>query len=470
MKKKIITDSSGITIVSLIITIVILSLLASAATYAGVDVIEKARVKKFTIQMQILQTQVNNINSTKKEFDENDGEEITSGSIYYEQLTNRLNLVSDYGYGKTEEDIQGYRYFTEEDLKEDLGIDGVGQSVFINLKENKVISVKGVKQGDTRKYVLEQVSDEIYMVNYEGMDTETKPTFDVNVTPITGQKKWNIEISNIQHTENISKWIVQYKLEDAENWSTSNSLNFIVDVAGNYIIRIRNNDIVSEEKNFVIENQYISDGLILHLDAINNTGDGDEAHSTIADEWKDLSGNENNATLIGNPIWQDKCIYFDGETSYATINNIIKDMQEFSIEFIYSSKQKKSWQYYWGITANKMGLESNAEDKRAVYYDSGKSANFYSIIPSLDIPVNSTITFSKDKIKAYLNGENQEIADNETNVIYSTSGDKFGIGADGNGDYKAKVDYYGFRIYNRLLTDEEIKNNYKVDKVRFNLE
>lgn len=66
---------------------------------------------------------------------------------------------------------------------------------------------------------------------------------------------------------------------------------------------------------------YIKDGLILHLDAINNTGSG---HSNTTNTWKDLSGNGNDATLIGFDTtsgWQENYIKFDGIDDYALSNN-----------------------------------------------------------------------------------------------------------------------------------------------------
>ena len=44
------------------------------------------------------------------------------------------------------------------------------------------------------------------------------------------------------------------------------------------------------------EPQYVTDGLVLHYDVINNTGVG---HSSSTIKWKDLSGNENDGNVTG---------------------------------------------------------------------------------------------------------------------------------------------------------------------------
>lgn len=52
---------NGITLMSLVITIVILLILASIATYSGIEVIKSSKLTKFTTEMKIMQTQVNNL-------------------------------------------------------------------------------------------------------------------------------------------------------------------------------------------------------------------------------------------------------------------------------------------------------------------------------------------------------------------------------------------------------------------------
>ena len=52
---------NGITLMSLVITIVILIILASIATYSGIEVIKSSKLTKFTTEMKIMQTQVNEL-------------------------------------------------------------------------------------------------------------------------------------------------------------------------------------------------------------------------------------------------------------------------------------------------------------------------------------------------------------------------------------------------------------------------
>ena len=51
----------GITLVSLIITIIVMIILSSIAVYSGKEVLESSKFTKFTTEMKIMQTQVNQL-------------------------------------------------------------------------------------------------------------------------------------------------------------------------------------------------------------------------------------------------------------------------------------------------------------------------------------------------------------------------------------------------------------------------
>lgn len=54
-------NNKGITLIALIITIIILLILASVATYNGMEVIQSSKLTAFTAELKIMQTQVNTI-------------------------------------------------------------------------------------------------------------------------------------------------------------------------------------------------------------------------------------------------------------------------------------------------------------------------------------------------------------------------------------------------------------------------
>lgn len=64
---------------------------------------------------------------------------------------------------------------------------------------------------------------------------------------------------------------------------------------------------------------YVTDGLILHLDAIKNAINGTHSNSTTT--WYDLSPSANNVTLV-NPSWSDAYLTFTGSTRGETGANL----------------------------------------------------------------------------------------------------------------------------------------------------
>ena len=65
--KKIAKNNKGITLVALVITIVVILILASVATYSGIDAIKSSEFTRFSAELKIMQTQVNSIYQEKDE-------------------------------------------------------------------------------------------------------------------------------------------------------------------------------------------------------------------------------------------------------------------------------------------------------------------------------------------------------------------------------------------------------------------
>lgn len=262
-------NTKGITLVTLVITIVVLLILASIATYSGIEVIKSSKLTTFTTEMKIMQTQVNELYQRYKDGDNmvlDFGKDLT---IVSEQANKVLNAS-----GTAETEQNEYRYFDQYTIKDVLKIEGVEGEFFINIKTRSVVSYEGFKYDDRIYYTLEQLPNGLYNVEYtdanEGIDS---PTFDTSVEKIS-EGKWRVTVSNIQYEGYIDKWQVNYKLNESNNWNTSEDLSFIVNQEGNYIIKIVNGNVKSEEIEITIATyqqveyiestgtQYIDTGII----------------------------------------------------------------------------------------------------------------------------------------------------------------------------------------------------------------
>ncbi len=254
----------GITLIALVITIVILLILTSIATYSGIDVINSSKLTAFTAEMEIMQTQVNSIYEKYRDGqtisingESYMGEQIltiesssTSSDITTQKNKIFQNLSSDPESGVNIDEKENYKFW-DSDLMKKLGIESTEKSYFVNIKKRSIISYEGLSYKGKMYYTLQQLPDSLYNVEYDNPNGGT-PTFSV-VTNKQSENEWKIEISDIQYDGGyINKWEVQYKLEEQEYWNTSENLSFIVNKPGKYTIKIVNGTIESAEKEEVL--------------------------------------------------------------------------------------------------------------------------------------------------------------------------------------------------------------------------
>ena len=245
-------NSKGITLISLVITIAVLLILASIATYSGIDVIRQSKLNKFTAEMKVMQTQVNDLYQKYT-----DGRSVTIGGSTYtgDDILNKIgqdlpsnadSVFTSEKSGITEK--EGYRYYNQDTIK-GLNIDGVEGEFYVNVKNRSVISTEGLEYEGTTYYTLEQLPNGLYNVDYEDKNTG-KPTFDVSIENIGDKNR--IVISNINYNGYVDKWQVKYQKEGQDYWSTSDDLSFVVSEDGLYKVKIVNGNIESDEKKVMI--------------------------------------------------------------------------------------------------------------------------------------------------------------------------------------------------------------------------
>ena len=184
---------NGITLMSLVITIVILLILASIATYSGIEVIKSSKLTKFTTEMKIMQTQVNELYQKMQDGDTTIKElgKIISEIGNQTQVNNVFNAV-----GITTDEREQYKYF-DKDTIEKLNIEGVSGTFFVNIYKRSVISYEGFQYEGKYYYTLEQLPNGLYNVEHEN-NTNEPPTFDTNVEKVS-EGKWRITVSNINY-------------------------------------------------------------------------------------------------------------------------------------------------------------------------------------------------------------------------------------------------------------------------------
>ena len=463
----------GVTLLALVIAIVIILILSSIATYSGIGVIKSTKLTKFTTELKIMQTKVNELYEKNKNGEDVSkyGQDISSASAEVQEqaskVFNELGISSD-----------GYKFYDNSTIKDTLKIDGVEQEVFVNIEKRSVVSYEGIEYENQMYYTLEQL-DEVYNVEYEEPSADA-PTFDVTYRKLANGT-YKVTISNIQYNGNINKWYVKYQQDGQEYWNSTEDMSFVVSNPGKYKIQIENGNVKSEEISAIVTGQYVTDGLVLHLDAINNTGEGDNSHSTTATVWKDLSGNGNDATLQNITMeaesgWNGNSLQLDGIDDYAVIKDseTMKPVAQ-TIEIVVnrtgeapentdSSKRGIIFVRWWGYTVELNAIDSNSQF--SISYGRSTGGEYLKSNQKLNLNkiYHLGLTHENNISKMYINSEYENEQTVTPQKYASMSETRIGQYSD---MAYTKCDIYAIRMYNRELTKEELEQNYEIDKIRF---
>ena len=219
------------------------------------------------------------------------------------------------------------------------------------------------------------------------------------------------------------------------------------------------------------ENSYVSDGLELLYDIRNNTGEGRNNNSTI---WKNIADNTNGT--LHNNTWGENYLSFDGSSSYV------------NAESNYHSSYKT---YEVVFSVNTLGVRHNIISNAysggmQIYIDTSNyirgeiynNSSWVSVTSSFTVEANKiyyiAVSYNGTRIYLYSEGMfNRQYAVSGT-LVQSTSGAKLtlgcNIGTNNNcqtNPYYMNGKIYAARSYNRALSEDEIRNNYTIDRLYF---
>ena len=215
----------------------------------------------------------------------------------------------------------------------------------------------------------------------------------------------------------------------------------------------------------------IKDGLVLYYDfkGMKNS----DVTKGIA---KDLSGNKNNGTLQ-NFVYTSESGYDDGlkfdgvdDVVYLT-NPLFNQTTEnqswtFSISFKLVENNTSLEFLITGINLgigirymdnkNKVLNYINNSDKAYLYSNEGVIQNSFSV-------VTCSYDYNTRTAKIYINDTLDSQKKLEDGIVPNGMGYNMNIGTRRN-DY-----IYGMKLYNRVLTDQEVQQNYQLEKERWGL-
>lgn len=218
----------------------------------------------------------------------------------------------------------------------------------------------------------------------------------------------------------------------------------------------------------------IQNGLVLALDAADRN-----SYISGSTTWTDISGNNNNGTLINGPTFNSAnqgSIVFDGTNDYVSTAGINLTLNEFTIAtwlFVtepqpndYSSIVFSRGAVVTGL--HFLGIASGGNGYKLSYTHNGGGytwAGAPSVTPS--VWNNVTLIFRTTGAFFYING--QFLASNLVSIP-ATNLLALQIGRDSSvfGRYY-KGNLANTLIYNRALSAQEVLQNYNATKTRFGL-
>lgn len=452
-------NNKGITLITLVITIVVILILSTIATNTGIETIKSSEFTKFTTELKIMQTQVNNLYEKYQNNEKINGVEVLTLG---EEIDSNEKIIKQAEKVFTEEasgitDKTGYKYYSQNTIKE-LKIEGINQEFFINIQKRKIVSYLGMEYKNKRYYTLEQLPDGLYNVEYK--KNNEKPTFTID-QKLIGKNKYNVIVKiDSTYSGYVNKWKVRYKKQDSEFYKTSDNLNFTIDEEGIYNIQIKNGEIESDikEQNIGI----IQEGLIVHYDSNINTRKGNNKYT---ENWEDLSGNKNDGILSDGISFKENYLNFE-----TTGNKV--DIGEFNYSYLTAeiSFEYKNGSYLIG-NANNGGYRLYIDENKRILGEIYINGSYHTLTSELKVEedkrYNVILTYDGNKLSLYINGKiekyllvNGKIETTKDNTIL-TIGSTYNLEQINEiPSFEGKI--YGVRVYNRALSQDELNINYNV--------
>lgn len=146
-------SSKGITIVSLVLTIIILMIITSVTVYTGTNVIKQVSLQNINTDMMLIQAKTKTIAEQAKFNKDNSN---YKGTPLINILDNKkIDKLVDEGIV---EDITKYYFLSKEDLNS-MGLEkiDIADGYLVNYENEEIIYVKGFKKDDNTYYKLSDI-------------------------------------------------------------------------------------------------------------------------------------------------------------------------------------------------------------------------------------------------------------------------------------------------------------------------
>jgi hypothetical protein len=208
----------------------------------------------------------------------------------------------------------------------------------------------------------------------------------------------------------------------------------------------------------------VTDGLILNLDAGNIS-----SYSGSGTSWNDLSGNNNNATLVngvGYDVGDGGSLVFDGINDYVALPSINTN-SDFTLNFWTKRSSNNNPTLFSGRpSSGYLQIRNGAAEVSLVKSFVVELGSFgASTATALNAIYNITITKSGTTFSAYIDGNFKNTL--TVTQTFTTTSPSLGINTFDSEPYTGNI--YHFSVYNRALSVGEISQNFLALRGRYNV-
>lgn len=248
--KKSLSNQRGITLISLIVTVFVMSIIIAVSIDSGTESVDDTRLKGFYTQLEIIQKRVDDIVTTNEGYyiTNSDGTktyvdiETAGGSaITSSQASFLQGILDDEGITTPTSE---FKYFTVANLEDQLDLSEVENNVFIHFKTRTVVSEKGVKVNGETYYILK---NNVYFAEEDTTKNEGTLELTYNIVKY-GANNYKITVTTTTVGDLIANGTLRYKKTTTKYWETANGLEIVISDLGEYNIEYvdSNRNAVSE--------------------------------------------------------------------------------------------------------------------------------------------------------------------------------------------------------------------------------
>ena len=221
------SNKSGITLIALVVTIIVILILAAIGTNVGLNTIRESKYVEAVSEMKIMQSKVNEMYEEYRSGNEViSGEEIPESGELHDKAWESFKVAYDnnqtvkYIGEKNEESLlENYQYFSSDAVKDNLDVDGVNSDFIVSVKYRTVILLNGIKRDGKTYYSLNEIETEQHNIDYIDPSIKLSPNGGTYILQKTGSIELSTELTVVDKPENGN-----VQIEYAYQWNTSDNV------------------------------------------------------------------------------------------------------------------------------------------------------------------------------------------------------------------------------------------------------